>query len=158
MNIFELQKKLNDFDLWEIIKQSILSFKEEIIKLNQNQLWDGKTFTGADVRPYYSEDPYFKTEKQAIGYRNYKQKITPNSRRNPDAPNLFINGYFHSLIDVIDRGNYIEIGAQGFENYFGDDLDEKFKNIYGLTDENWELIKKKILPDVIRRIENYFKL
>ena len=101
----DLIENLNSLDLAAIATDITLRNKGEIVKDVKNQLWDGQKPDGSDITPSYLDDPYFKTQKQAMGYANWKMKLSRNSRRNKYAPNLYINGYFYSTIDVkVNKG------------------------------------------------------
>lgn len=152
--IYEIHRKIETLDLWSIVKKVILKYEQKILDYQTGQLFDGKTRLNQDIRPYYTEDPYFKTKAAGVAYAKWKQKLTPNPRRNFKAPNLFINGYFHSMIELMDKGRYIEIGSKSF----GKDFDSKFKNIYGLTDENRMLLKEFILPEIQTEIKRHFNI
>lgn len=138
----------------ETVKDAIFSNEKQIIRLNQNQLYDGKTNTGEDIHPLYTEDPFFKTVGQAQGYIKWKQKITPNSRRNPNAPNLFINGYYHRSLKLVDENGDVIIISTLTGEMGG--IDEKYANILGLTPSNQEIINNEIiLPKIWDLLEKY---
>ena len=92
----------------ETVENAIYKNEKEIIQLQKNQIYDGQNNKGEDLRPLYTEDNYFKTPGQARGYIKWKQQIKPNPRRNPNAPNLYVNGYVHrNIIIVNESGNII---------------------------------------------------
>lgn len=138
----------------ETIREAILSNEKKVIRLNQEQLYDGKTATGEDIRPYYTEDPFFKTVGQAQGYIKWKQKITPNNKRNPNAPNLFINGFFHRSLKLVDENGDIIIISTLTGDMGG--IDEKYDNILGLMPTNQEKVNNEIiLPKVWDLLDKY---
>ena len=92
----------------------------------------------------YSEDSYFKTQGQARGYIKWKQQITPNPRRNPNAPNLYINGYVHRNIIIVKKGGNIMFDINSRIG-FGEDLKNKHDNLLGLTPDNLEKINNEII-------------
>lgn len=125
MNTFEYSRKLAKLTSEEITKMaglSIIENNEKVIDSIQNQLWDGKKGDGQNITPSYLDDPFFETRKQAEGYRNWKNLITKNSDRDPDTPNLFINGYFYNTL-FVDSGSF-EVGS----NSFGNPIIEKYGN------------------------------
>lgn len=98
-----------------MIKDVLLSHSGQIYTLQLQQLFEGKASSGQDMRPYYSEDlkpgGYFKSAESAQRYSAWKQtgiEYPYKANRNPDAPNLYINGKFHS-----------ELGVQFFSNSVG---------------------------------------
>jgi hypothetical protein len=147
----ELHTKVNTVinSIDEIISDEVIEHEDFITSSNKSQLWDGKTFKDEDITPLYSQDPFFKTKKQAIGYRNWKQRITPNSRRNPDAPNLFINGFFYSSIEAKKENNEIFIGTN---SGFGSEVEAGHKDIFGLTDEHWDGLINLSLDNIKKNI------
>lgn len=132
-------------DFNKIVEESLKLNDDLLVILNQKQLMEGKDSEGNDLRPYYSEDPYFKTPEAAQKYIAWKQKITPNSKRNPDAPNLFINGYFHGSIFPV-------IGDKSFFNdsqvSLGKDLISRYPKALGANEESLEVLRDAIRPEM----------
>lgn len=147
----DMANKLKNINLSIILDEILEPLLPEIISMNKEQIWDGKTKNDTDIHHLYSEDPFFKTVKQANAYKMWKQRITPNSDRNPDAPNLYINGYYHSLIKGTILDNLIELDADGF----GRGFDSKYKDIYGLTEEHLNIIRNKVLPQLLDKTKSY---
>lgn len=147
----DMANRLKSINLENILDSILEPLLPEIVEMNKAQLWDGKTKNNTDIHPFYSEDPYFKSAKQANAYKNWKQRITPNSDRNPDAPNLYINGYYHSLIKGTILENLIQLDADGFGSRF----ESKYKDIYGLTEEHLNIIRNKVLPQLLDKTRSY---
>lgn len=146
-HILEVKKQLPDFIAFEFIDNEQL-----IIEKNQQQLYDGKNVNNEDIRPFYSQDPYFKRPGASERYIAWKQKITPNPNRNPDAPNLFIDGTFHRTLKVGIKGSDVIVQSN---STIADDINFKYDNVLGLTDDNiFEIYNEKIHPKVIDLIEN----
>jgi len=142
-------------ELPEVIEDAIYSNEKQILQLNKNQLYDGKSITGEDIRPYYTEDPYFKTIGQARGYIKWKQSITPNSKRNPNAPNLYINGYFHRSLRLAKESGGIFI-ISNLTGKMANDVVDKYENILGLTPDNLEKINNEIIiPKIWELLAKY---
>jgi hypothetical protein len=115
MNPFEFSRKLakiNAVEIERLAGLSIVQHSEKVVDLIRSQLWDGKKSDGQNITPSYLDDPFFKSRKQAEGYRNWKNSITKNSNRDPDTPNLFINGYFYDTLFV--DSEFFEVGSNGF--------------------------------------------
>ena len=89
-----------------LIREVITRFESDVLELQRKQLFEGKAGTGEDLRPYYSEDlqpgGYFRDKEAAKQYSVWKQGLSYpySAQRNPDAPNLYINGTFHSELGV----------------------------------------------------------
>lgn len=89
-----------------LIREVITRFESDVLELQKKQLFEGKAGTGEDLRPYYSEDlqpgGYFRDKEAAKRYSVWKQGLSYpySAQRNPDAPNLYINGTFHSELGV----------------------------------------------------------
>lgn len=132
----------------DVVNNVLFQNEAKIVDLNKAQLYDGKDILGNDIRPLYSQDSFFKSPAQAQGYIKWKQKITPNSSRNPDAPNLFINGFHYSLIGLLKKGKDVIIGAKS-SNAITSSIDGKYKNIYGLNSENQSKVDKEIIIPAI---------
>jgi len=138
----------------EVVIDSIMKNKDKIIEMNQEQLYDGKDIFGNDIRPLYTEDTFFKTEAQAKGYVKWKQKITPNSKRNPNAPNLFINGYFYRGIDVVRSGVSVFLRSIN-AGTLGAELSTKYKNTMGLNEKNQAILSNIIYPEIMNFVKRY---
>ena len=88
------------------IKDVVETHEEDILDLQRLQLLQGKASSGEDIRPYYSEDlkpsGFFNSVDAAKRYSAWKGTISyPRmADRNADAPNLYINGRFHSELGV----------------------------------------------------------
>jgi hypothetical protein len=137
----------------DAVNNALFQNEAKIVDLNKAQLYDGKDIFGNDIRPFYSQDTFFKTQAQAQGYIKWKQKITPNSSRNPDAPNLFINGFHYSMIGLLKKGKDVFIGIKS-SNKITSSIESKYKDIYGLNHESQEKINKEI---IIPAINNFLK-
>lgn len=90
-----------------LVRGVVERHEADILDLQREQLLQGKTSSGEDLRPYYSEDTkpggYFRTTDSARRYAAWKQTLSYPSfsgTRNPDAPNLYINGQFHNDLGV----------------------------------------------------------
>ena len=81
--------------------------KEQILIKNKQQLMEGIKGDGNEITPSYLNDPYFKTKESAQRYSNWKDKITPNSKRKSGTPNLYINGFYHNTIEINVKGEKI---------------------------------------------------
>jgi hypothetical protein len=129
--------------------------KKKFLTINKQQLWDGKNVFDNNIRPYYSENPYFETPQQAQAYINWKAKVTPNPNRFKDAPNLYINGYFYNTLEVEVKKESFKIKS---DDTLGIKITSVHKNVLGLNEKNKEEIKKNdMIPFFIKFVENYLK-
>lgn len=155
MNFRDFANKINRIDPKELMKNISNSLSQEFLELNKTQLMEGKSSEGVNMKPSYLEDTFFKTYIAAKKYRDWKQRITPNPNRDPDAPNLYITGQFHSGFFISQQGNEFVIDS-GDKN--ADNIESKFKHIYGLSPQNIEIEKNKILKlswkEIIRLLLN----
>jgi len=152
MLITEMIAKLKEVSFLDVIKNVLERHLQEIADLNKEQLTDGLTYKDQMIRPKYTEDPYFKSRGQALGYAKWKAKLedsgqVPKSKKGKyyTAPNLYIKGVFYGNIYAAIAGEYVEIGA----NDFGGNFQNKWKDIFGLTEEHMVLIRKLILPEIL---------
>lgn len=144
--IGEMKKRFDALDVDQVIYKAMKDSEQDINDLNREQLYSGKTNTGADIRPSYLEDPYWDDKgglKAAIGYSNWKDRITPNQYRNPGTPNLFINGYFysHRIVTVVPGGKILH----GSTVSLGKKIEQKYANIDGLGGKFKETFLKDYL-------------
>ena len=92
----------------EIPRLAVLQSGDEIADLQREQMAEGKGVDGEDLRPLYSEDlrqrgGWFLSGESAARYAAWKESLGnpyQAGERNPDAPNLYINGKFYSEIGV----------------------------------------------------------
>lgn len=92
----------------EIPRLAVLPYGDDILTLQKEQLAEGQSASGEDLRPYYSEDlktngGYFHSGATAANYAAWKQSISNpygGGNRKPDAPNLYITGKFYDEIGV----------------------------------------------------------
>lgn len=129
-------KPFEKLQLNAALKHSVVDKALEIVELNKGQLWDGKGRDNADLSPSYLEDPYFKTIESAKKYVSWKSKITPNSNRKAETPNLFIKGVFYESL-VLKAGE-VEFSIES-NSSDGKKIISKFPEATGLTDENIEV-------------------
>lgn len=139
--------------------------RDEIMTFQYQQLFDGKGSNGEDIRPYYTEDVkpsgYFRSVEEAQAYARWKETGIPypfKANRNPDAPNLYINGKFHSELDVYLLPDTVVINAStpyaaGIVNKYG-------LGTFGLTAESWgEMLNERgvaqdVMDYIIQEINN----
>lgn len=119
--------------------------------LQREQMLEGRSVDGDYIRPFYSEDPYFKTAEAAKHYAEWKQRISPHPDRPLDVPNLFINGYFHkSLFAKVSGSEFtittnVELGEKVFDEH---------ENAQGLNEEKRQEFAQTItLPAITKVLE-----
>ena len=155
MEIYERFEALQGKEI-DFVVEAVQEEKEHILDLNREQLYDGKNNEGQDLHPTYFEDPFFKSPAQAANYSNWKDRITPNPRRTPGVPNLFINGYYYkSIVLTVDRQGL------NYNSPFDDqnDINDKYGNkLYGLGPEKQADAMKVIGPRAIEKIRAFVRL
>lgn len=126
----------------EIIRDAVSRHPDEIMELQKQQLFEGKAASGEDIRPYYSEDikprGYFRTPESAANYSAWKRdgiSYPYSANRNPDAPNLYINGRFHDELGVQFTSDMVGIIPTTF--YASGIVAKYGAETFGLTRANW---------------------
>lgn len=160
---FKSWKKLSD-NLEDVLVSQLHGESDKIEEFVREQLYSGKNGNEDNLRPKYSEDPYFQKiygdnwKKHAINYRKYKKKITPPGRRagsylmfqprGVDTPNLIIRGDFYSSITAIPIGGGLSVGSEGVS--FSDDIEQKYTTaIYKIGDKaKKHYIRYFMLPQI----------
>lgn len=128
----------------EALGDVLLYYGDDIMSLQIHQLFEGKASNGEDIRPYYSEDlkptGYFRSRETAKNYSAWKEIIPYPYQvdRNPDAPNLFINGRFHSELTVEFSSN--AVGVVPATSYAQQIVAKYGISTFGLTPWNWNVI------------------
>lgn len=136
----------------QIIQSSLQENETELLNKQKEQLLRGLSSSGDYLHPFYSEDPYFKTLEKANKYAEWKESLAyPNHRgdRPSDAPNLYINGKFHSEIGIEFHSDDLQfigetatarqiMGKYGEENF-------------GLSDEYWQEVADEFLTERLKQ-------
>ena len=126
------------------VREVVMKHEHDIIELQRYQLLEGLTGRGEDIRPYYSEDikpsGYFHTTESAGRYAAWKQDLTYpySANRNPDAPNLYINGKFHEELGVTFGIDLMLI--EGMTGYAKQIVAKYGFETFGLMWEKWSII------------------
>lgn len=148
MIIENLQKRVENvlvgLQSGSLVRNVVAKHADDILDLQKYQLLQGKASSGDDMRPYYTEDiqpgGYFKSVESAKKYAAWKETINypRNAKRNSNAPNLYINGRFHSELGVQFGPTAMTIiGATTYANGI---IAKYGTNQFGLTKDNWNVI------------------
>lgn len=131
----------------QLIGEVLPAYGEDIMQLQREQLFSGKASSGEDIRPYYSEDlqpgGYFQSSESAKRYSVWKEGLPYpyKASRNPDAPNLYINGRFHSELRVEFRPE--TVGVVPSTSYAEQIVAKYGLDTFGLTSANWEVLLRE---------------
>lgn len=144
MDLVQLIRNLTNIDVWEELSPVLKRHENEFIEANKEQLISGETNKGEMIRPKYTEDPYFKSRGQALGYARWKKKLEDAGQiprpkigtKYFTAPNFFIKGNLHSNIRMKVLKEGLSFDAEGF----GQGFDSKWRDMYGVTDANLKTI------------------
>jgi len=144
----------------DLIRNVLINHDSDIMELQQIQLLQGKASNGEDIRPYYSEDlkpsGYFHSVDSAGRYSAWKDGLPyPYSvSRNPDAPNLYINGKFHSELGVEFLPD--EVGIVPTTSYATRIVNKYGLKTFGLQSDYWNIIfrERGALSELINEIRN----
>ena len=129
----------------ELVRNVVVQHPDDILDLQKQQLFAGLTSSGQDIRPYYSEDlkpqGYFHTVESAKRYSAWKLtgiNYPYSVDRNPDAPNLYINGRFHDELGV--QFDAQTVGIVGTTGYAKGIVAKYGIQTFGLMLSNWMVI------------------
>lgn len=132
---------LSDLESGALVRSVLEGYGEDVMAMQRIQLLEGKASSGEDIHPYYSEDVgpggYFKTKAEAEQYRAWKGTLRyPHTvSRNADAPNLYINGKFHSELNVSFGPDAVAVVAT---TPYASKIVRKYGvDTFGLTSERW---------------------
>ena len=142
-----------------LVRDVLVNHQDDILTLQKEQLFNGKRSDGEDMRPFYSEDlkptGHFYTVEAAKRYSDWKLSIpypsaAQRANRNPDAPNLYINGKFHSELGVRFDTDSVSVtpttpSATEIMARYGIES-------FGLTTENWNMIWQEGALDELMNI------
>ena len=153
-------KKVNDeLQNGTIVRDVLEKHENDIMDLQLYQLFSGKSSSGEDLRPFYSEDlqpgGFFKNADSAKRYADWKQTINYpiQASRNPDAPNLYINGRFHDELEVEFGSDAVAV--VGSTMYAKNIMAKYGIANFGLTDANWNAIfrERSALDETIESVK-----
>lgn len=129
----------------ELIRDVVVKHPDDILELQKMQLFSGLAANGQDIRPYYSEDlkpnGYFHSVESAKRYAVWKEtgiNYPYSAQRNPDAPNLYINGRFHDELGV--QFDVWTVGIVGTTGYSKNIMAKYGMQTFGLMADNWRVI------------------
>lgn len=151
-----IQKKLASGDY---MRDALAGRTDELMSFQYQQLFNGKQSNGEDIRPYYSEDlkpiGYFRSKETAERYSAWKETGIPypfKANRNPDAPNLYIDGTFHSELGVVLGEDMMVI--KGTTNYADGIVAKYGLQTFGLDAQSWgEMLNERgVADDVLTKI------
>jgi hypothetical protein len=128
-----------------VIRDVVTRHADDILDLQREQLFEGKASDGEDIRPYYSEDlkptGWFHSVETARRYAAWKlNKINYpyTANRNPDAPNLYINGRFHDELGV--QFGPDAVAVVGSTNYAREIVAKYGLHTFGLMSSKWMVL------------------
>lgn len=161
--LMELARLAEGFE--GMVERIIAENQDEVEQLIREQLLAGVDGDEKELRPTYTNDPYFKEKygknwrKKAESYREWKNDITPPAPskigfrgRNENTPNLIIEGMFHRSIKAEPIAGGLRIGTHGID--FGKDVESKYKStIFKVSRTANKYFIKKILR---KKVEGYF--
>lgn len=135
----------------EIVREVLIDKADYLIERQQTQLWDGKNSSGEDLHPTYLQDPYFESQELARRYMAWKGEITPNTKRSPEVPNLYINGKFYNELDVFF--NEVDIVFDGATAYAQKIVRKYGREQFGLMRSTWDEIMQDNKMQIMDRVK-----
>jgi hypothetical protein len=146
----ELMDNLQAFDFGQEMEEIVADNPDKLTELQREQMLKGRGVDGEYIRPFYSENPYFKRPGAAARYAAWKQRITPNSERPEDVPNLTINDTFHNSLSAVVEGRTFDFDTSVD---FGEKVFDVHKNAKGLDeDSRLEFAETITLPEIKDRL------
>ena len=145
----------------EMVRNVIVRHSDDILELQLIQLFEGKAASGKDIRPYYSEDlkpsGYFHSVESAGRYADWKKNginYPYTAQRNPDAPNLYINGRFHDELGVQFLAD--SVGVVPTTPYSAGIVAKYGINTFGLMMANWMAVflERGAYNELMQEIKN----
>ena len=147
--------------------QKVASEKSDVLlSLNRDQMLLGRDAKGKTLTPGYTEDPYFKTPKQAEAYKKKKEKLEASHKarmtnvqlypdKDSNTPNLIVTGPFQDAMFINVSTSDYQIGSTYMD---ASNINAKYDNaVFGLAPKskiyfyrNWihpalvKMIKEKL--------------
>lgn len=145
----------------ELVRNAIVRHPDDILELQLQQLFSGLASSGKEIRPYYSEDlkpsGFFYSVESAGRYADWKLNgisYPYEANRNPDAPNLYINGRFHDELGVQFTAD--TVGVVPTTPYSAKIVAKYGINTFGLMMANWMVvfIERGAYNELMQEIKN----
>lgn len=145
----------------ELVRNAIVRHPDDILELQLQQLFSGLASSGKEIRPYYSEDlkpsGFFYSVESAGRYADWKLNgisYPYEANRNPDAPNLYINGRFHDELGVQFTAD--TVGVVPTTPYAAKIVAKYGINTFGLMMANWMVvfIERGAYNELMQEIKN----
>jgi hypothetical protein len=125
MRISEMQKRLKEIDVWQLMRPILEQSTPEIVRLNKEQLREGKTSKDQNMREYSTD------------YYEFK-KTLPTYKADPYT-DLYKTGAFHDGFYATVKNEGVEIGSTDTKESM---LEEDYgKDIFKLTSKNLSGLK-----------------
>lgn len=152
-----LGKQMTDGSL---VRGVLRSHEDDIMEQQHIQLLEGKGSDGNDLRPYYTEDlkphGYFNDQQSASKYMAWKQSLSYpyTTGRNPNAPNLYINGRFYDEMEV--RFEADTMGIFPSTGYASQIMGKYGLHRFGLSALKWKILfeEKGVKNEIQQRMKD----
>lgn len=152
-----LGKQMTDGSL---VRGVLRSHEDDIMEQQHIQLLEGKGSDGNDLRPYYTEDlkphGYFNDQQSASKYMAWKQSLSYpyTTGRNPNAPNLYINGRFYDEMEV--RFEADTMGIFPSTGYASQIMGKYGLHRFGLSALKWQILfeEKGVKNEIQQRMKD----
>lgn len=153
-------------DMGEIMADILSDREDELLGRQRDQLASGLDSEGEDIIPSYSQDikptGYFNTVSAAERYAAWKQNINVplydrRFERDPDSPNLFVSGKFHSEL-AVDVSNS-EILFYGGTPYAENIINRYGLDKFGLNEQFWRMVMENgVITELRTKMREYLNL
>ena len=136
----EMWTALEELNLKEVVLEAIEDHKEDYVKLNLEQLYQGLNPEGEKITPEYVEGPY------------RRKKARMNSAPGEGTPDFFLSGEMYEETHADVDGEDIEIKSDvNYAQY----NEERWGNaeIWGLSPENYEeFVQETLQPLIVEKV------
>jgi spore cortex formation protein SpoVR/YcgB (stage V sporulation) len=127
---------LEELNLKEVVLEAIEDQKQEYLKLNLEQLYEGKGSDGDPIEPEYASFSYA------------QQKNYMNPTPGFGTPDLKVTGAFYEGMEIeVDEDELTEESPVEYAQYLDENYGEN--QIYGLTPDNHQEFVQEILQPLI---------
>lgn len=138
-------EEMRDGGIVREVAEAMVFQKEEIHNVLSDQLLEGRDSKGELITPSYFTDSYFKTPEAAQRYSDWKDRISPPTSRPSGTPNLFINGRYHSSLNLVVTGDVYTFLSNDPN---APEIQTRFADAIGLSPES----RQKVWEELVREI------
>ena len=142
-NFVQMSNRFKSLNLDQIYTATMSNQTEEILEQNRQQMLEGKTSEGTNIKPKYKNKSY--------------EKRTQNKQRLGGIPDLKLSGGFHADLSLKkENTNFVFKSSLGYVNEF---VLPKYDDVLGLEPKRQkEFNNETFQPEYVEKIKKHLQI